>query len=159
MGRDTKYKKEYVEQAKKLCLLGAIDKDIADFFGVGVTSLDRWKKAHKEFKQALKQGKEIADAKVVKSLYLRATGYDHPDLHFASYEGDIFSEEYTKHIPPDVTACIFWLKNRDSANWRDAKDMNIGGQEGNLVKVIVFDGTNTKRKVHKGPSRSTSKRA
>ncbi|MFD0965280.1 hypothetical protein ACFQ02_00145 [Seminibacterium arietis] len=31
-GRPTKYKAEYAIQVEKLCLLGAIDKDIADFF-------------------------------------------------------------------------------------------------------------------------------
>ena len=25
-----------------------------------------------------------------------------------------------EHVPPDVTAQIFWLKNRDPARWRDA---------------------------------------
>lgn len=33
-GRPTKYKKEYDDQAFKLCLLGATDKEIADFFEV-----------------------------------------------------------------------------------------------------------------------------
>jgi hypothetical protein len=27
---------------------------------------------------------------------------------------------YVEHVPPDTTAAIFWLKNRDPANWRDA---------------------------------------
>jgi hypothetical protein len=27
---------------------------------------------------------------------------------------------YVEHVPPDVTAAIFWLKNRDPAHWRDA---------------------------------------
>jgi hypothetical protein len=30
-GRPSTFKPEYVEQAKKLCLLGATDEDIADF--------------------------------------------------------------------------------------------------------------------------------
>jgi hypothetical protein len=25
-----------------------------------------------------------------------------------------------EHVPPDTTAAIFWLKNRDPAHWRDA---------------------------------------
>jgi hypothetical protein len=28
---------------------------------------------------------------------------------------------YIEHVPPDVTACIFWLKNRDPTAWRDAQ--------------------------------------
>jgi hypothetical protein len=27
---------------------------------------------------------------------------------------------YIEHVPPDVTAGIFWLKNRDPEHWRDA---------------------------------------
>jgi len=27
---------------------------------------------------------------------------------------------YREHVPPDTTAAIFWLKNRDPAHWRDA---------------------------------------
>lgn len=27
--------------------------------------------------------------------------------------------QITKEVPPDVTACIYWLKNRKPADWRD----------------------------------------
>lgn len=27
-----------------------------------------------------------------------------------------------QHYPPNVTACIFWLKNRDPESWRDVRD-------------------------------------
>jgi hypothetical protein len=27
---------------------------------------------------------------------------------------------YVEHVPPSDVAAIFWLKNRDPANWRDA---------------------------------------
>jgi hypothetical protein len=26
---------------------------------------------------------------------------------------------YTRHYPPDTQACIFWLRNRRSQNWRE----------------------------------------
>jgi hypothetical protein len=29
------------------------------------------------------------------------------------------SKTVRKHYPPDVTACIFWLKNRQPEKWRD----------------------------------------
>ena len=44
-----------------------------------------------------------------------------------------------------VTGAIFALKNFD---WKDNKDLNIGGQEGNPIKILMFDGTNTKQKIH-----------
>ena len=30
---------------------------------------------------------------------------------------------YREHVSPDVTACIFWLKNRKPAEWRDVQQM------------------------------------
>jgi hypothetical protein len=29
---------------------------------------------------------------------------------------------YRQHVPPDVVACIFWLKNRRPDLWRDRQD-------------------------------------
>ena len=63
-GRTPTHKKEFAEQAKKLCLLGATDESLADFFGVSTTSIYNWKNAHPEFVEALKEGKDIADATV-----------------------------------------------------------------------------------------------
>ena len=31
---------------------------------------------------------------------------------------------YVEHVPPDVTACIFWLKNRDPEHWRDVQNVD-----------------------------------
>ena len=56
-GRPTKYKLEFVQQAKKLCLLGATDEDLAVFFGVAATTIENWKKKYKGFLQSLKEAK------------------------------------------------------------------------------------------------------
>jgi len=69
VGRPTKYKEEYAEQAYKLCLLGHIDDELADFFEVDVSTIHRWKLEHEEFRDSIKKGKEIADGNVVQSLY------------------------------------------------------------------------------------------
>jgi len=42
--------------------------------------------------------------------------------------------KYIEHIPPDVTACIFWLKNRDPQHWRDSQQL-----EHVLGKYIISD--------------------
>lgn len=118
-GRPTSFKPEYVEQAYKLCLLGAIDKELCDFFNVAESTLNLWKQKQPKFLDALKRGKIIADATVAHSLYRRATGYSHPETHISNYQGEIIKTEITKHYPPDTTACIFWLKNRQPDKWRD----------------------------------------
>lgn len=119
VGRPTKLKKSYYEQVTKLCMLGAIEKEIADFFHVSEATIHNWKTSDPQFLSALNAGREIADANVSNSLYKRAIGCDVPDTHFSAYEGAVTATKTRKHFPPDSTACIFWLKNRRRQDWRD----------------------------------------
>ena len=122
-GRPSKYQDDYPEKAYKLCLLGATDKQVADFFGVSESTLNKWKIDHEEFSESLKEGKLYADSVIAESLFNRAKGYSHPDVHISNYQGEIKVTEITKHYPPDTTAAIFWLKNRQKEEWRDRKEV------------------------------------
>ncbi len=121
IGRPSKYRPEFAKQATKLCLLGATDAELARFFEVSEATLNTWKKAHPEFLEALKTGKEEADAQVAKSLFRRALGYSHPATKiFADPKtGSEHVVHYVERYPPDTVACIFWLKNRQPDKWRD----------------------------------------
>jgi len=99
-GHPTDYKPEYAEQARKLCLLGYTDKELADFFEVVEATINNWKHAHPEFLESIKNGKVFADTDVVTSLYDKAT------------DGD-------------TTAMIFWLKNRQPKKWRDKQEIDM----------------------------------
>ena len=57
-GRPTDYRAEYAEQAEKLCLLGATDIQLADFFDVAESTIHLWKHTHPEFSESIKDGKE-----------------------------------------------------------------------------------------------------
>jgi hypothetical protein len=119
MARPTKYKQEYAEQARKLCLLGATDAELAEFFEVNEDTVHEWKKVHSEFSESIKRGKAQADADVADRLYQRALGYEHPEVDIRVLNGMIVQTPIQKHYPPDATAAIFWLKNRQSKQWRD----------------------------------------
>jgi DNA-binding XRE family transcriptional regulator len=124
-GRPTDYKPEYNEQAYKLCLLGATDAELGDFFGVKEQTINNWKKDYPEFFESIKKGKQIADSNVADRLYQRALGYEHDDLYIAQFQGQIVSKSIKKYYPPDPTAAIFWLKNRQSAKWRDKQEIDF----------------------------------
>lgn len=134
-GRPTSFKVEYCKQAQKLALLGATDAEMADFFGVALSTLALWKVKHQEFSDSLKVGKEIADKRVVDSLYQRAMGYSHVDTDVRVIEGAIVTTELVKHYPPDTTAMIFWLKNRDPKNWRDRVEQSHVGEDGGPIDI------------------------
>ena len=127
MGRPTKYKDEYASQAAKLCLLGATDADLADFFEVTISTVCLWKVKHPAFSDAIKLGKDRADDRVEQSLYQRAMGYQHEDVDIRVLNGEIVQTPIRKAYPPDTTACIFWLKNRKPADWRDKVEKEISG--------------------------------
>jgi hypothetical protein len=121
MSGKTTHKPEYDQQVEKLCRLGATNDDVANFFGVATSTIGKWIAEIPSFSDALKAGREKADAEVADRLYRRALGYSHPAVKiFADVKsGEEKIVEYTKHYPPDTTACIFWLKNRRPDVWRD----------------------------------------
>lgn len=138
MARTTSYKPEYAEQAEKLCLLGATDDNLADFFKVSERTIHRWKIQHDDFSQALKVGKEQADDMVERSLFQRAMGYEYDGEKIfmpSGAEAPVRAETRIK-VLPDVTAQIFWLKNRRSQIWRDRHELEHTAG-GDLAAVLL----------------------
>lgn len=134
-GRPTKYKEEYNEQARKLCLLGATDKELADFFNVDEATVNRWKIDYPEFCESIKSGKASADANVADRLYQRAMGYEHRDVDLKIYKGQIIETPVIKCYPPDPTSAIFWLKNRQSTKWRDKQEVGVTVNERQVMEI------------------------
>ena len=54
VGRPSKFKPEYVDQARKLAQLGATDREVAEFFNVSEQTPNTWKHVHPEFLESLK---------------------------------------------------------------------------------------------------------
>ena len=100
MVRVAKGKYEYWLSPEGLTLLegwardGLIDEQIAEKIGINPATLYDWKKKYPEISEALKRGKEVIDYEVENALLLKA-------------------------LCGDVTAQIFWLKNRRPDKWRD----------------------------------------
>lgn len=129
-GRPTKYNPDiHIPVAKGMALLGGNDEQIAAALNIQTSTLYEWKKNYPEFSEALKEGKEVADAKVATSLYKRALGYSFKETAEESKPSaagaKIAHRTITKHIPPDTTAAIFWLKNRQPHLWRDRKEVEV----------------------------------
>lgn len=144
MGRPSSYSPDMARQAEKLCDLGATDIEIADFFEVDVRTVYRWKHEHPEFCQALKDGKVNADERVRRSLYQRAVGYEQDEVKIfmpAGAEAPVYAP-YRAKVAPDVTAAIFWLKNREPEQWRDKVETThqVGDTMADLFANIAANG-------------------
>lgn len=137
MGRPTKYKTEYAEQAKKLCKLGATNAQLADFFEVTVSTVSLWMVEHQDFSDAVKLPKAEADERVEQSLFQRAMGYEHDEIDIRVVDHEIVQTPVRKFYPPDSTAMIFWLKNRKPDQWRETKAVELTGANGGPVVVAA----------------------
>lgn len=136
-GRPTKYDpKNTPKLAYAMALAGRTDAQIADFLEVSEQTLNTWKKEHPEFLESLKAGKQEPDDMVERSLFERATGYDNKDavkiFMPANAEEPVYAP-YIEHVVPDVTAQIFWLKNRRPDRWRDRQE--ITGRDGGPIEI------------------------
>ena len=136
VGRPTSFKPEYAEQARQLCLLGATDKDLADFFKVTDRTIDNWKEAHPEFFRSLTEGKVVADANVAERLYERAMGYSHPEEKVLQFQGKVIRATTTKHYPPDYQSMALWLKNRQSKKWTDTNHIQVDTVQHTAVTIL-----------------------
>jgi hypothetical protein len=118
-GRPTVYKPENAKIARCACMLGATNETLAARFDVCRRTIDSWIASIPEFSIAVKQGRAGADEAVVSSLFARATGMEQKMTKVFFHRGQPVTSDYTVHLPPDVRACIFWLRNRRPEQWRE----------------------------------------
>lgn len=108
---------------------GLTDEDLAKRIGIGVRTIYDWKKRYPQFLQALNNNKAVADGAVENALYKRAIGYEYTETYvIKGGKEDGAVKTVTKHMPPDVIAAIFWLKNRKPKQWRDKVEVEHSGQ-------------------------------
>jgi hypothetical protein len=118
-GRPTRFEPEMCEQAHNYCLLGATNDELADFFHVSSSTIDRWIAGRTDFGDAVRSGRVVADARVARGLYGRAVGYDRMVERSVIVGGKLRPVASTVHYPPNVQACIFWLRHRRRETWGD----------------------------------------
>ena len=105
---------------------GATDAKIARALGISRQHFIVWKKKYHEIADTLKKPKQIADDRVVNSLYRRANGFTVQEKKVERHpDGKDRITITEKYVAPDPTSMIFWLKNRRPAEWRDKKEFTF----------------------------------
>lgn len=123
MARKSKYDthvKPYLDEIQGWAMSGLTDEQIADNLGIAASTIYEYKKKYPEFSEALKKGKDIADAQVVNALFKTATGFTYYE-DIATATGDVVQAQ--RYAKPNTTAQIFWLKNRQPDKWRDKTEV------------------------------------
>lgn len=123
-GRKGKYHEWITEQGLGIVAAwkrnGLTNEQIAKNIGVNQDTLYTWIRRFPEFSEALKIGRDEADMQVENALFKRALGYYTEDIQ-EEYEGTVRVKRVVKKkwVAPDISAQIFWLKNRASNRWRN----------------------------------------
>lgn len=142
-GRKSKYNSEILERVKCFARDGYTEEEMCQRLRVGHSSFNTWKKKYPEFLEALKENKEIVDNRVINSLLKRAEGFEYEEVETKEItfkmggEGipAVETKRTRKLCVPDVTAQIFWLKNRQKDDWREKRETEISGRNGGPIEL------------------------
>lgn len=133
---------EYPRVAREACAhCGARDTDLARMFNVTSDAVQRWKREHKEFGDAVREGRDWHTVNRVElSLAQRANGYKYMEVKREDVEIDTKGEDgekvklpgtkvtrTLKQVAPDITAIMFLLQNRAPERWKNVRHVEAGG--------------------------------
>ena len=103
---------------------GLSDEQIAKNMGISNSTFYEWQNKYPEISDAIKKGKAPVDIEVENALLKSALGYDYEETVTEIVESPDGTQrkqikKFKRHMPPSITAQIFWLKNRKAERWRD----------------------------------------
>lgn len=105
---------------------GLTEKQIAHNLGVAYSTFRVYKEKYPALSAVLKKGREVIDFEVEGALIKRALGYSYEEVTKELVEDETTGsaelkvvKTVTKQVAPDVTAQIFWLKNRKPNEWKN----------------------------------------
>lgn len=142
-----------LEELRLMSAEGLPAAEMAERLGIDEKTFLRWRKKHPEFEEAITIGRGNADFKVVSALYRKATGYNVAlsktfKLKKIDYDPDTGKKvrEYEElatgvdetHVPADLRAETFWLKNRRGEYWSDRPDRTADDDDavsGGIVEI------------------------
>jgi len=141
-GRPVLWRSGFPLIAYEMALLGAEDKDIARAFGVSKDKFLQWVESKPELREALDEGKIIADSKVAASLYKRAVGFSFQEEVLHVIKGEVVRSVVTKHVIPDPWSAHKWLSARQPQLWTDTSKSETTHTNININK-FDFNGLST----------------
>ena len=138
---------------------GLTDEQIAHNIGIRRETLYVWKNKYPNISNALKKGKEVIDRQVENALLKRALGYEYEEVKTLVEEVDGKKkkkiEKTKRHVPADVSAGIFWLRNRKGKAWSNKDDIEIRRLEIEMEKMKAETDKITKENTTDAPPEIT----
>jgi len=140
-----KYSEELIEKICRHLKQGATITSTCQAIGISRETFYDWMKKKPDVSDTIKKAMAIPDKKVENALFKSATmGHRYKEKEFKAVAvGEkikmIPLKTVTKIIPPNVTAQIFYLKNRQPDEWSDKQDIEHSGDLNIKVERIITD--------------------
>lgn len=151
-GRPSLYEPDvHPKQAFVACSkMGAKKEDLAELFSVHRDTITEWMSKHQEFSAAVKIGRDEWDTnKAEVAMQKIVTGYDYIEAtEVKDKDGNITKEVVTtKHVPPNITAIMFWLQNRAGRRWKNVRKIEAKLTTDGEMRHIYSGGADMKIKL------------
>ena len=81
-------------------------------------------------------------------------GYTYDSEKLLVVQGEVVREPIREHVPPDVRAAEFWLRNRRPDRWKDAKQLETrtANDDPLLAYLKSIDGRVLRPREQNGPT-------
>lgn len=112
--------------AYRVCwVLGATDEELSRVLDITVEELESLKANDADFARWVRLGQRIAEAEVTERLYRLALGFRQKVTRSYLPHGETqpVIATYDEEVPPDRTACVHWLRNRQPKLWGKVSDV------------------------------------
>lgn len=131
---------------------GLTDEQIYNNMAISKETYYKYKAQFPEINDALKRGKAPVDFEVENLLLKRARGYEYYEeriereiIGYDEEKKPIYGKRshnvrIKKHVPPDVTAMIFWLKCRKPDVWRERREITVASAADFKALDKAFEG-------------------
>ena len=152
MPRLSNYNEKYHDDwAWSLAIKGSTHKEIAEAFGISRRTFEYWLTDHPSLAAAVTEGKEIADAKVERSLYQRAIGMevtDSENIVEMDRNGNpkpLKVKTTKKRLAPDTMAIMYWLNNRKRGEWMQKQKFELEASNESETDVVIVLPSNNRQ--------------
>lgn len=145
VGRPSKYRPEYNDKLVEHMKRGLSFESFGADVGVSKDTLYNWLKRHAAFSDARKRGMPLLELFYVQTGLRIATGQmrrlssEEPIL---DAQGKPLRDPKTgeplmrrQYVQANCNAAAWIFLTKNMLGWRDVRDVNVGGQDGNPVKV------------------------
>jgi len=144
----SKFDDKLIPVIKNLAHRGKTYSGIAELLSISEKTFYNWIKGSDALSKALEEAKGDPLKKVEAALIERALGYSCKETKtHITKSGVVKTKDIVKHYPPSETAIKYYLGNKDSKNWKDQQQINLGnGEDG---EAFEFGFTLDKKPEHR----------